>query len=305
MKNARGRERITNLTPLVLVLTLVASSLAGLPAQAAEEAPWPLRGDSGVNWQPSDAPLSWAQTFQDGKYLFTRPAHMDSSGWMKLGIGVGVGAALYLVRVPVRDFADRHSGQVPTRFLYDVRYMARAGAPLFAATGFWLAGAARDSAYDKETATLLLENAAYASMIAGAAQKILVTDRPRDGTNISFAGSGSGHSISGDATMAASLLAPIIDRHLLVDDDDGGAKRFWKRFGATAMYGAAGLVAAQRVHTDAHWITDVYLGYLNGLSVGRILVDSRRGGREQREEQRAKRRVQVAMGLSGVTISWP
>jgi membrane-associated phospholipid phosphatase len=223
---------------------------------------------------------------------------------MKLGIGVGVGAALYFVRTDVRDFADRHAGQVPTGFLYDVRYMARAATPVIAATGFWLAGAARDSAYDKETATLLLENAAYASMIAGAAQKILVTDRPRDGTGVSFAGSGSGHSISGDATMAASLLAPIIDRHLLVDEDDGGAKRFWKRFGASALYGAAGLVAAQRVHTDAHWITDVYFGYLNGLSVGRILVDSRRGGREQRDAERATRRVQVAMDLSGVTISW-
>ena len=145
MKNACGRDRITNLTPLVLVLTLFASFLAGPPAKAAEETPWPLRGDSGVNWQPSDAPLSWAQTFQDGKYLFTRPAHMDSSGWMKLGIGVGVGAALYLVRVPVRDFADRHAGQVPTRFLYDVRYMARAGTPLVAATGLAVSGAYRGS----------------------------------------------------------------------------------------------------------------------------------------------------------------
>jgi membrane-associated phospholipid phosphatase len=279
-------------------------TLAGPPALAAEEPAWPLRGDAPASWQPSDAPLSWAQTLQDGKYLFTRPAHMDESGWMKLGIGVGVGAALYFVRTDVRDFADRHADRVPTGFLYDVRYMARAATPVVAATGFWLAGAARDSAYDKETATLLLENAAYASMIAGAAQKILVTDRPRDGTDVSFAGSGSGHSVSGDATMAASLLAPIIDRHLLVEADDGGAKRFWKRFGATTLYGAAGLVAAQRVHTDAHWITDVYFGYLNGLAVGRILVDSRRGGREERAAQHADRRVQVAMGLSGITISW-
>jgi membrane-associated phospholipid phosphatase len=288
----------------VVALIPVIATLAGPPALAAAEPDWPLRGDPPASWQPSDAPLSWAQTLQDGKYLFTRPAHMDGSGWMKLGIGVGVGAALYFVRTDVRDFADRHSGQVPTGFLYDVRYMARAATPVVAATGFWLAGAARDSAYDKETATLLLENAAYASMIAGAAQKILVTDRPRDGTGISFAGSGSGHSISGDATMAASLLAPIIDRHLLVEEDDSGPKRFWKRFGASAMYGAAGLVAAQRVHTDAHWITDVYFGYLNGLSVGRILVDSRRGGREDREAQQTHRRVQVAMGLSGITISW-
>jgi hypothetical protein len=227
---------------------------------------------------PADAPLGWKQIGHDARYVFTRPAQLDTAGWVRLGAGVGTGAALYLVRDEARDFVQEHGDDHWDQLLDDARLMGRLATPLLAAGGFWLGGVARDSDHAKETSLVLLETVTYASFIAGVTNQVIATERPRDGDDIKLFG-GNGHAVSLDVTIAASMLAPIIDRHLTVRDSDGGAVRFWKRFGAWGMYGTAGLTALQRMNEDAHWLPDVYFGYLNGLCVGRMVVDSRRGGR--------------------------
>jgi hypothetical protein len=288
---------IGRLTLLVLVLALVPAD----PTRAQEQAP--AGQETGIR-EPPDAPLKWAQVGRDAEYVFGRPAHLDRRGWAKLVWAIGIGASLYLVREQTRDFIQDHSDQFQGSTLKEARKMGSAGTPLLTSLGFWIAGKARDSAYDKETATLLLENMGYAGAISGAMQVVIVSERPRDGNTVTFLYPPVGHSASGDVTMAASILAPVIDRHLLVDDDDTRGVRFWKHFGQVGLYGTAGLVAVQRMWSDAHWLPDVYFGYINGLGVGRMLVDSRKGGREWRDERRHKR-VEVTATASGLRITWP
>jgi len=287
---------------------VAAQNTAGVP----EQVPAPARDaapDAAIETairaiRPPDAPLTWARTGADAKYVFGRPAHLDRAGWTRLAAAIGVGGALYAVRDDVRDFARDHDDQTPGQVLDGARLMGRTATPLLVAAGFYAAGAVGGSAYRKETAVVLLENLAFAAAITGVAQRVLATDRPRQGDDIEWFGTGGGHSVSGDVTVAASMLAPIIDRHLQIDADDSRAVRGWKRFGTWSLYGTVGLVALQRMHSDAHYLPDVYFGYLNGLAVGRMVVDSRRGGRAWRDERRA-RRVEVAIGPTGVTIVWP
>ncbi len=267
-----------------------------------------LHAGPGQAWaeSASEAPVTWKQVGADARYLLTRPAHLDRKGWARVTWTLGIGASLYAVRREVRDAAERNRGADLDRLLQSARKTSLAAVPALA-LGFALAGSARDSAFDHETSVLVLESLAFSYALGEAGRFVVASRRPEKGEAIDTF-SGDGHSVSGDVAAASSLIAPIADRHLKIRDGDGRGRRFWKRLATFGLYGAAGLVAAQRIEADRHWLPDVYFGYLDGLCVGRMLVDSRRGGRGWRDrdgdQPGAGPRVELTPVPAGIVIRW-
>ena len=52
-------------------------------------------------------------------------------------------------------------------------------------------------------------------------------------------------------------------------------KRWLKRGALGLLYAGAGLTALQRIDDDKHWAPDVFLGLVNGFTVGEMLCHAR------------------------------
>jgi membrane-associated phospholipid phosphatase len=127
---------------------------------------------------------------------------------------------------------------------------------------------------EKETAQMLLTSAGMAAAIASAGSFVLATERPEDGDDVDFF-QANGHGVSLDASLAASIVPPLRCQYLRVRPEDGRARRWLKRTGLGLLYAGAGLTALQRIDDDKHWAPDVFLGLVNGFTVGEMLCRSR------------------------------
>ncbi len=199
-----------------------------------------------------------------------------------MGATLAAAAGLFALRHEIRDYAQEHRSPGRDRLLDDVRgVMAGPGLAVALSLASWSASFATHDDREKETAQLLLESLGYSSLLAGAGQFVLSSERPRDGSEVRFFRL-HGHGISGDAAIAASIAAPLRRQYLRLDPDDGPGIRFLKRAGTGLLYGGAVLTAFQRVNSESHWAPDAFLGLATGFTVGEILSDAHANDRERR-----------------------
>ena len=302
MKPRNERFRSPRLSVALFCLAVLATGVWASPSPASPGAagtePVPA---SAAQDEPSEesprTPYGWRQLRFDLRYLVHRPAHLDRKDKIHLFTAAGVTAGLFLLREEIREQVQDHRSGGRDRFLDDARLVSRGGVAPGLALAAWLASFATGDAREKETALLLVESAALSAALAGAGSYVLATERPEDGTEVSFFESG-GRGVSLDAALAAAIVEPLRCQYLRVRPGDGPWRRFFKRGGSALLYGAAALTAYQRLDADKHWAPDVYLGVAGGLAVGRTLCEAH-GKRPQR--QLAVTPVPVAGGL-GVAL---
>ena len=289
MKATVQRARL----PFILLTAgvLFAPALSG--ARAAEDPPGASRGGANPGPAGSSSPDSlhphgFAQLGLDARYLATRPFHLDRSGWTKVAATLGTLGALYATRDEIRDWSQDHRRESRDRFLQKPRVMGKGAfapsAALLAYASFFVTHDDRE----KETGLLLLESMAFTGVVTGIGRFVLATERPEVGSEVHFFRR-NGHGFSGDAALAASVVPVLRSQYLRIDDDDGGAMRFWKRAATGILYAGAFLTGYQRINNDKHYAPDVFLGLVSGFTVGQILCDSH-------DRSRAEKRSRLTMG---------
>jgi hypothetical protein len=242
-------------------------------------------------------PYGFRQIAEDARYLSTRPFRLDRRGAVKLSAAAGTAGVLFLFRNRIRDAAQEHRTEDRDRILDGARTMGKGGIAPAVAGIAWLVSLATRNEREKETAVMVLESMGFTALGVGIGQTVLASERPIEGNGIDYFRRG-GHGFSGDAGLAASIVAPLRCQYLTVDGDDTGGVRFWKRTAVGLLYAGAALTAAQRVNKDRHWAPDAFLGTATGLAVGGALCDAH-------EKFRAGRmRVRVTPGPGGLAVRW-
>lgn len=185
-------------------------------------------------------------------YTFTSPIRWKGKDWLKVGGVLGGTALLTLVDKPVRSFWQKRDSKVwdgveRAGFHYGKPYAA-----FIMTGGFYLTGVIIKNEWARETGLML----AAAYLTSGAVQTLMKTavGRARPGTNVGpwrfdpFSPEPGYHSFpSGHiqvATVSAVILAHRVESPIL----------------KTLFYGTAGVTLASRMHSDAHWLSDMAFG---------------------------------------------
>lgn len=185
-------------------------------------------------------------------YTWSGPLRWEGRDWIKLGGTIAGSALLALADQPIRDFWHQRSGPgweaIETAgFHYGKPYAA------FALTGgFYLSGIIFKNDWARETGLIL----GSAFLTSAAIQTLMKTavGRARPGTNVGngafkpFSDLPDYHSFPSGHMQVALATALVLGRRV----EHPALKVFF--------YAAAGSTFISRMHSDAHWISDLAFG---------------------------------------------
>lgn len=218
--------------------------------------------------------VGWERLKQDVRLVVTKPAHLDGAGTRQVLLVTGATLGLYGLRHEIRREVQEGKSEDRSDLLQHARWMSRGAAAPVLALGAWGASFFTKDPREKETAQLLLTSAGMSAAIAGMGSFVLASERPEDGDAVHVFRT-DGHGVSLDASLAAAIVPPLRCQYLRVRPEDGRPKRWLKRGAAGLLYAGAGLTALQRIDDDKHWAPDVFLGLVNGFTVGEMLCHAR------------------------------
>lgn len=218
--------------------------------------------------------VGWERLKQDVRLVVTKPAHLDGAGRRQVLLVTGATLGLYGLRHEIRREVQEGKSEDRSDLLQHARWMSRGAAAPVLALGAWGASFFTKDPREKETAQLLLTSAGMSAAIAGMGSFVLASERPEDGDAVHVFRT-DGHGVSLDASLAAAIVPPLRCQYLRVRPEDGRPKRWLKRGAAGLLYAGAGLTALQRIDDDKHWAPDVFLGLVNGFTVGEMLCHAR------------------------------
>ncbi|MFH1995834.1 MAG: phosphatase PAP2 family protein [Candidatus Omnitrophota bacterium] len=208
----------------------------------------------------------------DAWYILKSPARIDKSDIIPLAVVIGGTACLMAADRSIQGFLRKDiQDEDAADALGEIKFLGDGVWEGAICGGFYVGGLMMRNEKWKEIAIAGGESLLIAGGISQAIKNLSGRYRPSAGEGSSkWRGPTTESSISfpsGHATMAfalASVVATVYDENIFI---------------GIASYGTASVVAFERMYSDSHWASDVFLGAAIGTFVGRSLVTRNRNNK--------------------------
>jgi hypothetical protein len=208
----------------------------------------------------------------DTKAMITAPMGWDQSDWIKASVVLGVSVGLFTQDDKIKIWVQKHKTGTTIHLADDASKVYTYALPALAGLGLY--GYVVNNEKAKTTFLLGAESAIITTAFVQTLKRSTGRHRPSTGdshdtwSGPTFTGHNERLSFpSGDASTAfalASVVASEYDNYVV----------------PPAVYTAATLVALERVHNNAHWSSDVFIGSAIGYFTGKAVVHYHSGRQE-------------------------
>jgi hypothetical protein len=210
----------------------------------------------------------------DTKSMLTAPARWDGADWFTASAVLGTAVVLFTVDENIQTWVQEHKNAATGRLSDNAKKIGTLSVPSLAALGLY--GYLAKDGKAKKTFLLSVESFLVTGAFVQTLKRSTGRHRPFTGdSHDTWSGarlSGKNEHLSfpsGDASSAFAIASVI-------------ASEYDNRFVPPLVYTASTLIALSRVHNNAHWSSDVFVGSAIGYFTGKAIVASHRGGDLQR-----------------------
>jgi membrane-associated phospholipid phosphatase len=192
------------------------------------------------------------------------PAWMDSRAWVGTGAALAVGGVLFLADQDITNAALRNTEEPGFESVVDVGTFLEPVGLMGKTNAFYAGGAVLSYAAGldrpKRMFTELLYSHWIAGLIRGGTNKLVGRSRPYVGLGSRHFKFGQGTSFPSGHASTIFQVAAVLSHHI-------------DRVPVSAvLYGLASMVAVQRITSEQHWASDVWLGAAYGWAVARLVI---------------------------------
>ncbi len=218
-----------------------------------------LTNDSLHHWDINSLDY-WKGVYSDGRYILSSPLKWDRGDWLRYGFVLGATGGLMYQDEGMQDWFQRQRSSASKRVSSRIEPLGSEGA-LIALGAAYLSGCLLGDTTLKKTALLCGESALVSGAIIRALKILIGRARPYSNKgaycyspfSISHQSFPSGHTST--AFAIASCLTDECQSTLV----------------GVIAYGVAIMVGLSMMHDNKHWASDVFLGSIIGIGIGRTI----------------------------------
>ncbi len=250
---------MTNRRIIGVVVSCVA--LVGSPARAQDTEPGGSRDSRNVFRDLGSGVVSLGR---DTWAVVKAPVELDRRGALELAGVLAVGGILFAFDEDISEAVVRNNEEPFFRDVLEVGDFFEPMGLMGNTNIYWAGGAALGYIARLDRVQRMFQELLYSHWIAGATRqtvgRAIGRRRPNEGMGASTFDFRGGTSFPSGHSSTIFQVAAVFSHHI----------DWWPA--SVLLYGMAGSVAYQRVASESHWASDVWIGSLWGLAVAEIVI---------------------------------